>query len=315
MGEWRSRPGINAAYGERPGRGAFSGYGVIRGMPDADGAMGDLGGGRLELVALANGQLGASSTPAGRAVAPDVVGQGDPKKIVVEAVENVALAARGPASKTFYAAGGAWRSFARLHMEQAGYPPHIIHQLRDLCRGARAVARLIAVQSAKSPEKMPARRADAPTTLPPACLALDRLLGALQPQQRRLLGVRLARGLLLFATERTERARHPLIAFAEEQGAGWRRFDLPPQEIFDWLTPAFAGESDAERVLRTAACHLSDISWDDHPDYRADQAYFRVLHLPAPGMNHRERAVLAMALTYRYKSDPKAGDDRYRAAA
>jgi len=31
-----------------------------------------------------------------------------------------------------------------------------------------------------------------------------------------------------------------------------------------------------------------------------------VLHLPAPGMNHHERAVLAMALAYRYKSDAKS---------
>ena len=31
-----------------------------------------------------------------------------------------------------------------------------------------------------------------------------------------------------------------------------------------------------------------------------------MLHLPAPGMSHRERAVLAMTLTYRYKSDPKS---------
>ena len=59
-------------------------------------------------------------------------------------------------------------------------------------------------------------------------------------------------------------------------------------------------------MLRIAACHLSDISWNDHPDYRAEQAYIRVLHLPAPGMSHRERAILAMTLAYRYKSDPKS---------
>jgi exopolyphosphatase/guanosine-5'-triphosphate,3'-diphosphate pyrophosphatase len=59
-------------------------------------------------------------------------------------------------------------------------------------------------------------------------------------------------------------------------------------------------------VLRIAACHLSDISWNDHPDYRAEQAYIRVLHLPAPGMSHRERAILAMTLAYRYKSDVKS---------
>src|SRR6201999_4550618 len=32
----------------------------------------------------------------------------------------------------------------------------------------------------------------------------------------------------------------------------------------------------------------------------------RVLHLPAPGMSHRDRAILAMTMTYRYKSDPKS---------
>ena len=36
----------------------FSGYGVMCGMPEASGVMGDLGGGSLELVALGRGQLG-----------------------------------------------------------------------------------------------------------------------------------------------------------------------------------------------------------------------------------------------------------------
>ncbi len=208
--------------------------------------------------------------------------------------------------KTFYAVGGAWRSFARLHMEQAGYPLHIIHQYEISAEEARAVARLIAVQSAKSLEKMPGvsrRRVD---TLPLACLALDKLLVALKPRSVVFSAFGLREGFYFSRLSEAERASHPLIAFAEEQGVGWRRFDLSPQEIFDWLTPAFDDESAGDRVLRTAACHLSDISWDDHPDYRADQAYFRVLHLPAPGMSHRERAILAMALTYRYKSDLKA---------
>jgi exopolyphosphatase/guanosine-5'-triphosphate,3'-diphosphate pyrophosphatase len=152
------------------------------------------------------------------------------------------------------------------------------------------VARLIAVQSAKSLEKMPGvsrRRVD---TLPLACLALDRLLAALKPRNVVFSAFGLREGFYYSRLSEAERARHPLIAFAEEQGAGWRRFDLAPSEIFDWLTPVFAGESEAERILRIAACHLSDISWNDHPDYRAEQAYIRVLHLPAPGMSHRDRA-------------------------
>src|SRR3569832_1364201 len=40
----------------------LSGLGVICGMPDADGVMGDLGGGSLELMALEKGTLGPSAT-------------------------------------------------------------------------------------------------------------------------------------------------------------------------------------------------------------------------------------------------------------
>lgn len=305
MRQLASRPGIEAHIVSGQDEARFSGYGVICGMPDASGVMGDLGGGSLELVALGEGKLGASSTLPVGPLRLMSSGKGDPKRTVIDAIENVSWL-REETGRTFYAVGGAWRSFARLHMEQAGYPLHIIHHYEISAEEARAVARLIAVQSAKSLEKMPGvsrRRVD---TLPLACLALDRLLAALKPRSVVFSAFGLREGFYYSRLSESERARHPLIAFAEEQGAGWRRFDLAPAEIFDWLTPVFAGETDADRMLRTAACHLSDISWNDHPDYRAEQAYTRVLHLPAPGMSHRDRAVLAMALAYRYKSDPKA---------
>ena len=305
MRELARRPGIKPHIVSGQDEARFSGYGVICGIPDASGVMGDLGGGSLELVALADGRLGASSTLPVGPLRLMSSGKSDPKRAVVDAIENVRWL-REETGKTFYAVGGAWRAFARLHMEQAGYPLHIIHHYEISSEEARAVARLIAVQSAKSLEKMPGvsrRRVD---TLPLACLALDRLLAALRPRSVVFSAFGLREGFYYSRLSEAERARHPLIAFAEEQGAGWRRFDLEPAEIFDWLTPVFASESDGERVLRIAASHLSDISWNDHPDYRAEQAYVRVLHLPAPGMSHRERAVLAMALAYRYKSDPKA---------
>jgi len=300
-----SRPGIKAHIVSGQDEARFSGYGVLCGMPDASGVMGDLGGGSLELVAIGRGGIGNSTTLPIGPLRLMSSGKSDPKRIVIDAIEDVRWL-REEAGKTFYAVGGAWRSFARLHMEQAGYPLHIIHHYDIPSDEARAVARLIAVQSAKSLEKMPRvsrRRVD---TLPLACLALDRLLAALKPRNVIFSAFGLREGFYYQRLSESERARHPLIAFAEEQGADWRRFDLSPQEIFDWLTPVFAGESDAERILRIAACHLSDISWNDHPDYRAEQAYIRVLHLPAPGMSHRERAILAMTLAYRYKSDSKS---------
>jgi len=305
MRQLASRPGIKAHIVSGQDEARFSGYGVMCGMPEASGVMGDLGGGSLELVSLGRGELGASTTLPIGPLRLMSSGKGDPRRLVIDAIEGVDWL-REHTGKTFYAVGGAWRSFARLHMEQAGYPRHIIHHYDIPADEARAVARLIAVQSLKSLEKMPGvsrRRVD---TLPLACLALDRLLAALKPRNVVFSAFGLREGFYYQRLSAEERARHPLIAFAEEQGAGWRRFDLAPSEIFDWLTPIFAGETEAERILRIAACHLSDISWNDHPDYRAEQAYIRVLHLPAPGMSHRDRAVLALALAYRYKSDARA---------
>jgi exopolyphosphatase / guanosine-5'-triphosphate,3'-diphosphate pyrophosphatase len=45
---------------------------------------------------------------------------------------------------------------------------------------------------------------------------------------------------------------------------------------------------------------LADIGWHDHPDYRAEHAFWRVLRLPAVAIDHRERALLALAIHVRY---------------
>src|SRR4029079_3219972 len=177
MRQLASRPGIKAHIVSGQDEARYSGYGVICGMPDDSRVMGDLGGGSLELVALGQGRLGNSTTLPIGPLRLMSSGKGDPRRGVVDAIEQVGWL-REETGKTFYAVGGAWRSFARLHMEQAGYPLHIIHDYDIPAEEARAVARVIAVQSAKSLEKMPGvsrRRTD---TLPLACLALDRLLAA-----------------------------------------------------------------------------------------------------------------------------------------
>ena len=52
MRQLEQRPGIKAHIVSGMDEAQFSGFGVMCGMPDASGVMGDLGGGSLELVAL-----------------------------------------------------------------------------------------------------------------------------------------------------------------------------------------------------------------------------------------------------------------------
>ena len=52
--------------------------------------------------------------------------------------------------------------------------------------------------------------------------------------------------------------------------------------------------------MRLAACYLSDIAWSEHPDYRADIAFLRVLRMPLTGIDHVGRAFLALSVFTRY---------------
>jgi exopolyphosphatase/guanosine-5'-triphosphate,3'-diphosphate pyrophosphatase len=49
-----------------------------------------------------------------------------------------------------------------------------------------------------------------------------------------------------------------------------------------------------------ALCALSDLCWHDHPDVRAEESFRRVLHFPFIGLEHAERAFLAVAIHARY---------------
>ena len=138
-------------------------------------------------------------------------------------------------------------------------------------------------------------------TLPFAALLLERLLRLARPANDHLLGLRPARGLSL----------QPAAA---RRSAGrircWRRLARCPARrplrsawascSSAWTAPLFAGETEAEQRLRQAVCLLSDIAWRDHPDYRAEQAFRRILRLPIGGIEHGERVFAAAAVAARY---------------
>lgn len=69
------------------------------------------------------------------------------------------------------------------------------------------------------------------------------------------------------------------------------------------MTPLFANESDKHKNLRHAACLLHDIAWAEHPDYRADHGFLRVLRLPVAGLSHHDRALMAACVYSRYKGN------------
>ena len=69
---------------------------------------------------------------------------------------------------------------------------------------------------------------------------------------------------------------------------------------------AVSAETPAARRLREAACWLSDIGSHDHPEFRAEQAFLRVLRQPGIGLDHHARAFLALAMAMRYEVETDA---------
>ena len=138
----------------------LSAAGVLAGIPDADGLVGDLGGGSVELVRVGSGissrihesgRIGEGITlPLGPLRLAEL---GDSVKAISEAAERALAPARmlrSATGKDLYLVGGASRAIARLHMEHTHYPLHIVHQYTIRCREAEAFFDIIGRQSRKS---------------------------------------------------------------------------------------------------------------------------------------------------------------------
>jgi exopolyphosphatase/guanosine-5'-triphosphate,3'-diphosphate pyrophosphatase len=104
------------------------------------------------------------------------------------------------------------------------------------------------------------------------------------------------------ATE--QRAEDPLLAAAHDIAANFGRSLLLPPSLTAWTAPLFPDETPQARTLREAACWMSDAGSHDHPEYRAEQAFFRILRQPAVALDHHARAFLALTLALRYEAEP-----------
>src|SRR5262249_6360731 len=137
-------------------------------------------------------------------------------------------------------------------------------------------------------------------TLPFAALTLERVLRLAKPERVVFSAFGLREGHLFATLPPAERAKDPLISACTEFAEAEARFGDFGRLLQDWIDPLFAGDDAEVRRLRRAACTLSDIGWRDHPDYRAEQAFTRLLRLPLAGNDHQGRRAHAVAVFIRY---------------
>ncbi len=284
----------------------LSAEGVLCGIPGADGVLADLGGGSLELVRLDAGRVGETVTlPVGVIRLADRSG-GDLLKaraIVTSALEEAPFLADA-AGRDLYLSGGAFRALARIHIMQTGYPLNMVHHYTIGREEARDLAGVISEAGRKLIERMPGVPRRRIEDLPYAALILRRLLRASGVNRVVFSANGLREGWFARMMPPEVRAEDPLLAAGRDLTRGILRDVALPPALIAWTNPLFPGETGAQRRLREAACWLSDIGSHEHPEYRAEQAYLRVIRQPGIGLDHHARAFLALTMALRYEAEP-----------
>jgi len=195
-------------------------------------------------------------------------------------------------------------------MEQTGHPLHIIQQYqieREQAENLLRIMSRLGRRSLAAITGLSRRRLD---TLPFAALLLERLLRRARPKAIVFSAFGLREGYVFSRLPATLRRQDPLLAAARDQADRDGRFGAMGVALEKWTRPLFADKDSLDLRLRHAVCLLSDIAWRDHPDYRAEQAFTRILRLPIGGIEHGERVFAAAAVAARYAGslEPVAGE-------
>jgi exopolyphosphatase / guanosine-5'-triphosphate,3'-diphosphate pyrophosphatase len=276
----------------------FAAEGVLAGTPSVDGVAGDLGGSSLELARLANGRYeGGSTYPLGPLALDGGSGFNEDK--VTARIKDVLSSAPElkKSGDVFFAVGGAWRAIGTLHMELTRAPLHMLQNYEmDAAELAKLLGEVLSGKKHADLVQDVARKRIA--TIPYAAAVLKAVIeiGKFKSVMISSYGVR--EGIIFDSLDPSERQEDPLDAgidalVPDEQAADFGR------ALAEWASEAAPYTLNAR--LSSAACRLVDIGALLHPDHRADLAFDLVARAPLPGLSHRDRAALALAVASRFK--------------
>jgi exopolyphosphatase/guanosine-5'-triphosphate,3'-diphosphate pyrophosphatase len=284
----------------------LSAKGVIAGVHQAKGLVGDLGGGSLELIEIDRGTVGEGvSLKLGGLALQDASDRSLKKavKIVRDALAAVPLLSRAE-NGPFFAVGGTWRALASLHMAQTGYPLHVMHGYEIPAREAIAFCQLIQ----KGPlEALPAIASVSSSRRPLlayGALVLEQVLRRSNAANVVISALGVREGLLYEQLSPAEQASDPLLRAAADLNVLRSRSPRHGEDLSAWVDAFMRScdmpESEDDIRLRTAACLLADIGWRAHPDYRGEQSVNIIAHAAFAGIDHPGRAFLALAVYFRH---------------
>jgi exopolyphosphatase/guanosine-5'-triphosphate,3'-diphosphate pyrophosphatase len=290
-----------------PREAKLSALGVVSGIHNPDGIVGDLGGGSLELIDVRGNRIRQGVTlPLGSLALQDA---SDKSLKRAERIVKTDLFGVGPLKagrgRTFYAVGGTWRALARIHIIQSGYPLRVMHgysiPASDALDFAQRLRRLASTNMLANIEAVAdARR----PLLTYAALVLEYVIRVAQPKTIVFSTFGVREGLLYAMLPQTERSKDGLICAAQTLNELMSRSARHAQELIGWtdrlVRVVKLRETEEDRRLRHTACLLSDIGWRVHPDHRGEETLNLITNGNFGSISHQGRAFVALSVFYRY---------------
>ncbi|KQN04169.1 Ppx/GppA family phosphatase [Sphingomonas sp. Leaf25] len=275
-----------------------AGHGVLSAIPQADGIVGDLGGGSLELVRVKDGQLGERvSFPLGvlRLGAIRAKGAGELDRTVARMIAAAGWTGQGQ-GLPLYLVGGSWRALARLDMHLTGYPLPIAHGYALSPARISALRKLLAEMPRADLRLVPNLSGGRVPTLDHAAAVLAYAVRHLGCATTVISAYGLREGLLYAALPAKVRATDPLLVAAHDEGARQGRFAEHGDLLHRWIAPLFPQDDPAMVRLRHTACLLADVGWHANPEFRAERGVEIALHGNWVAVDAAGRAIVAQAL-------------------
>ncbi|MEO9468866.1 Ppx/GppA family phosphatase [Parasphingorhabdus sp.] len=276
----------------------LAGLGVISAIPEANGIVGDLGGGSLELARVENGQVtDRYSFPLGVLRIAELRAKGKDKlKRQVRKMLKTTGWPKGVEDLPFYLVGGSWRSLARLDMHDSGYPLPVIHHYQmEPSRARRLVSRLARLDKAKL-KAVPGLSTSRIPTLDDAAWLLSFIVRYLGSSRMIVSAYGVREGMLYQGIGKQESKRDPLLMATEDSGASQARFPANSKLLGKWIAEIFSNDPVEWQRIRQAACNLGDVAWRANPNFRAERGLVMGLHGNWIGIMGPEREMLGQTL-------------------
>jgi exopolyphosphatase/guanosine-5'-triphosphate,3'-diphosphate pyrophosphatase len=303
----RKSCGMNVAVLSGAEEARYAAYGVIAGIPEAEGIVGDLGGGSLEMIEVRGGQPGRHlSLPLGALKLHDVRKKGPRgvQRLIKAALAEFDWAESGR-DLPFYTVGGSWRALAQLHMHLTRYPLPVVHQYTMDISAADRLARALPNLESKRLKQVPRLSSSRIPQLPGAALLLRALVRKIGSSSVVSSAYGVREGVLYAHLSEALRREDPLVSAAREEGRIQGRFPEHGEALMAWMNGLFRDEPAEDTRLRLVASVLADTAWRAHPDFRAERGLDTALYGNWIGISGRERALLAAALYATYGGSQK----------